>query len=181
MDAILDAAALAFREFGIEGATMEEIAARAQVARATLYYNFASKEEIAIALAERYRTKGYASLEERKASGASAEILLREFFAYAAQWTATDPEVAMVGTVAALRGVGRAPDRPPTTRVLRDLAALGQTQGLFRKDVDAQSLALILGSLLLQMALVGPRETEKRNAAWGNLMLDVVLDGMRAN
>ncbi|ATE68028.1 hypothetical protein CMV14_26350 (plasmid) [Rhizorhabdus dicambivorans] len=38
---------------GVRNATMGEIADRAGMARANLYYNFASKEEMAAALAER--------------------------------------------------------------------------------------------------------------------------------
>ncbi|WP_153046172.1 helix-turn-helix domain-containing protein [Rhizorhabdus dicambivorans] len=53
MTAILDAASEAFSLMGVRNATMGEIADRAGMARANLYYNFASKEEMAAALAER--------------------------------------------------------------------------------------------------------------------------------
>ncbi|HEX3674028.1 MAG TPA: TetR family transcriptional regulator [Rhizomicrobium sp.] len=180
MDAILDGAAAVFHDLGVEGATMDEIALSAKVARATLYYNFASKDEIAIALAERYRSAGYSAFQKLRDAGAPADALLREFFRHAGRWTAEHPEVAMIGTYASLRGAGRSPSRPPTRTVLRDIVAQGQADGLFRKDVDAKALGLVLGSLLLQLAFIGSENARLRGEEWGLLMLDIVLDGMRS-
>ena len=86
--AILDAASALFRENGFGRTSMDEIAGRASVARGTLYYNFSSKDDIAIGIAERHRTAGYADLLERKAAGANALVLLDEFFAFAGAWIA---------------------------------------------------------------------------------------------
>lgn len=47
---ILDAALASFSEFGFHGASVEEIAGRADTSRATLYQYFASKDEIFIEL-----------------------------------------------------------------------------------------------------------------------------------
>ena len=44
--AIFEAAVREFSERGYNGATMDEIALKARVAKGTLYYHFASKEEI---------------------------------------------------------------------------------------------------------------------------------------
>ncbi|WP_141396755.1 helix-turn-helix domain-containing protein [Rhizorhabdus dicambivorans] len=87
MTAILDAASEAFSLMGVRNATMGEIADRAGMARANLYYNFASKEEMAAALAERYRAKGYAEAPHLKAHEASAAHFLDAFFTYAGEWT----------------------------------------------------------------------------------------------
>ena len=44
--AIFDAAIEIFSHYGYDGATMDEVASRAGVAKGTLYYHFKSKEEI---------------------------------------------------------------------------------------------------------------------------------------
>lgn len=178
--AILDAAEDVFRESGLAGATMDDIALRAGVARATLYYNFASKDDIAVSIAERYRAVGYAALKDREAQGARADALLFEFFAYAGEWTAKSPEIAAIGAKAALEGRGRSPDRPATRDALADVVALGQAQGLFREDIDARDLGLILGALVAQTALVGSAGRASNGAAWATTMLKVVIEGMRA-
>ncbi len=78
--AILDAASALFRENGFGRTSMDEIARRASVARGTLYYNFVSKDDIAIGIAERHRAAGYADFLGRKAAGANALVLIDEFF-----------------------------------------------------------------------------------------------------
>ncbi|MCX2784559.1 TetR/AcrR family transcriptional regulator [Microbulbifer thermotolerans] len=48
--AILDAAKRTFRELGIQGTSMDELAARAQVSKRTVYNHFASKEALIMEL-----------------------------------------------------------------------------------------------------------------------------------
>ncbi|KAM9862172.1 TetR/AcrR family transcriptional regulator [Leucobacter sp. BZR 635] len=50
---LLDAAATVFAEFGIQGASVERICARADFTRGAFYSNFSSKEELFLALLER--------------------------------------------------------------------------------------------------------------------------------
>jgi AcrR family transcriptional regulator len=179
-EAILDAAAIAFRERGFEGTSVDEIARRAGVARGTLYYNFESKDDIAIGIAERFRAEGYRQLLEQQAAGADVLTLLDTFFAFAGQWIADNRDAAFIGTTAAIRGVGRAPDRPGTTQVLAQLVARGQTEGQLRADRDPALIARLLAALLTQAALLGPGEPGADPAAWPRLLLRTALDGVRA-
>lgn len=178
MDAILDAADRAFAELGYDAATMDAIAARAEVARATLYNNFASKDELTVALAERYRAKGYAAHLKRKAEGADVLTQLREFFRFAAEWTAENREVAMLGTIAALRGAGRGPARPGTLVTLQELVLEGRSKGTLRQDLGAEALTQTLGAVLLQMALLGMPAAQNDPRLWADALLDIVLEGI---
>ena len=158
---------------------MDEIARRAGVARGTLYYNFAAKDEIAVGIAERYRTKGYAQLLAKQADGEDAIALLDGFFGFAGTWIAENRAAAFIGTTAAIRGVGRAPDRPGTTMVLQQLVERGQTEGLLRKDLDPPVAARLLAALLTQAALLGPDASADDVVGWPRLLLHVALDGLR--
>jgi AcrR family transcriptional regulator len=79
--AILAAAQACFAEAGIGGATMDEIAERADVSRGTLFNYFVSKGDIVAALMRR-RADGFATLIDRE-SGADRTIVerLRSVFA----------------------------------------------------------------------------------------------------
>jgi len=63
VEALLDAAAWAFGEKGYDGATMTEIAARADTAIGSLYQFFPSKEALADALLTRYGERLEAGLQ----------------------------------------------------------------------------------------------------------------------
>jgi AcrR family transcriptional regulator len=63
VEALLDAAAWAFGEKGYDGATMTEIAARADTAIGSLYQFFPNKEALADALLARYGERLEAGLE----------------------------------------------------------------------------------------------------------------------
>jgi AcrR family transcriptional regulator len=179
-EAILDAAACAFREIGFEAVSMDEIARRAGVARGTLYYNFSSKDEIAVGVAERYRALGYDRFLEQQATGADILTLLDNFFAFAGEWIAENRDVAFVGTTAAIRGVGRSTDRPGTTSVFERLVEQGQAEGVFRRDLAAPVIARLLAALLMQAALLGPDASSKEVAQWPRMLLRLSLDGVLA-
>jgi len=176
----MDAALECFRDKGMLATSMEEIADRAGVARATIYYNFLSKDDIAVRIAERFRARGYERYLHERSGGADALSLIRSFFAFAGAWVSEHREVALVATLASVRGIGRNPDRPGTNQVLRQMVGQAQEDGLIRRDVSPSSVAGILNGLLLQCALIGSRETERAQAEWLLDMVDVVLDGIRA-
>ena len=159
---------------------MEAIARRANVARATLYYNFGSKDDIAVSVAESHRAEGYARLLKRKAEGVDALTLLDEFFAFAGEWVARNRDAAFIGTTAAIRGVGRAPERPGTTTVFEQLVAQGQQEGSLRDDLDPAVAARLLGALLTQAALLGPDASDADATQWPRRLLSLTLEGLRS-
>lgn len=178
--AIVAAAETAFRELGFEQTSMEDVARRAGVARGTLYYNFSSKEDIAIGVAERYRADGYARMLEDRATGLPALELLDRFFVFAGRWISANREAALAGTMASVRGIGRAPGRPGTTTVFVDLIGQGQREGTIRDDLEPMLLARLLTSFLLQAALFGPDESDSEAAEWPRRLFHAALDGLGA-
>jgi AcrR family transcriptional regulator len=54
---ILHAARTAFSQRGYQGATIEEIAAEAGLSNGAVYYNFASKEDLFLALLDQWRAE----------------------------------------------------------------------------------------------------------------------------
>lgn len=70
-EAILDAAVALAGERGISASTMDDIAARAGVAKGSLYYNFASKDELFAALFDRWRSRLLPALRDAVAGQSS--------------------------------------------------------------------------------------------------------------
>lgn len=74
---ILDGVEKAFTDLGFYGASVEEIAARAEVAPATLYNLFGGKEELFAAVVERRMGEFLASVRGAAASGGPTDELAR--------------------------------------------------------------------------------------------------------
>lgn len=60
IDSILDAALAVFRKMGFDGATIEDVAGRAEVSVGTIYGYFSTKENLLLALVTRHRFAGAA-------------------------------------------------------------------------------------------------------------------------
>lgn len=175
----MDAALACFAEKGMVETSMEEIAERAGVGRATIYYNFLSKDDIAVRIAERFRAEGYEAYLREREAGADALALIRSFFRFAGEWVTRHREVALVATLASVRGVGRNPDRPGTNQVLREMVEEAQAQGLVGASASAVTVAGALNGLLLQCALIGSPDPALGQEEWLRGMVDLVLEGAK--
>jgi AcrR family transcriptional regulator len=85
---LLDAAENVFVERGFAGASVEEIARRGEVALATLYKAFSSKEAMFVRVIERWQVRFRERLDRASAVGlplARVESLVRESFAFVAE------------------------------------------------------------------------------------------------
>lgn len=141
---ILNAADAAFRALGYEATSVEEIANRAGLTRKTVYNLFASKEAIALQLIARVEAQD-GSYRSRMLAGDNAASLLETVFLDSAQWCLTNPVLARLALAPSDRPDLAPPtDRPSFQRLVRDIVALGQSQGVIRPDEDANLLALIL-------------------------------------
>src|SRR5690348_424497 len=58
-DALLDAAEVVFAKKGVNGAAMEEIAAEAGFSRGAIYSNYGSKDELLLAVMERFTDRQF--------------------------------------------------------------------------------------------------------------------------
>jgi AcrR family transcriptional regulator len=152
---ILDAAEIAFRELGFEGATVHVIAERAGLTRKTVYNLFGSKEDIALSLIARAEARD-TDYRERIAEGQHAVTLLEAVLIDSAHWCMANPAVARLALVPAQRPTLKPPsDRPSFQGLVRDILALGQVQGLIRKDEVPEFMALIVLGVYGQAMLNG--------------------------
>ncbi|MFE0013964.1 TetR/AcrR family transcriptional regulator [Mesorhizobium sp. NPDC059054] len=141
---ILDAADRAFREFGFENTSVEDIAGRAGLTRKTVYNLFGSKEDIAFSLIARVEANdaGYRELMTRNMN---VTELLEQVLTDSAGWCMANPSLARLALAPSLRPSLEPPsERPSFQGLVRDILALGQQQGLVRKDEGANYMALVL-------------------------------------
>ena len=123
--------------------------------------------------------QGYENYLAERRHGADPLSLIRSFFRFAGTWVTAHPEVALVATLAAVRGVGRDPDRPGTNQVMRQMVEEAQAAGQIDQSIAASTVAGILNGLLLQCALIGSRDISRKQEQWLLDMVEVVLDGVR--
>jgi AcrR family transcriptional regulator len=156
---LLEAAAAAFAEHGLDGASIDDIAARAGYSRGAFYSNFSDKTELLIALCDR-RLTAYRQEQLPALLAAPAEQRLRA----AAAWLATEQpplEVLLVVELARQRSRSESPDTALTAAIERVLEALGgllsdanpQVGALSEGERRARSaavLAAVLGADLLR-------------------------------
>jgi AcrR family transcriptional regulator len=185
--AILSAALEVFVERGIDGASIEEIAERAKVARTTLYRRWSSKEElIARAIGEMRGNPEQRALSDgiplaqlpRVLSDALAEMLTR-------------PEFRKV----AARLIGSVPDNPklmevywtncmaPRRKIIAALLERARREGLLRSDTDPELLMDLISGAVIHHALMRPRSRgrdEMRTFLLSVLRELGLLDGAQA-
>ena len=150
---ILDAADVAFREMEFANVSVEEIAQRAGLTRKTVYNLFGSKEEIALRLIARVEADD-AAYRTRMAANEDLFVLLEAVFLDSARWCLANPSIARLALAPAERPSLQPPqDRPSFQRLVRDLLALGQRQGVIRKDDDPDFMSLVLLGIYAQAML----------------------------
>jgi AcrR family transcriptional regulator len=156
---LLEAAAAVFAEHGVDGAAIDDIAARAGYSRGAFYSNFSDKTELLIALCDRR----LASYRQEQLPALLAEPPERRLTAAAAWLAAEQPplEVLLVVELARQRSRSETPDPALTAAIDRVLESLG---GLLadasahagvlgeqeRRDRSAAVLAAVLGADLLR-------------------------------
>jgi TetR/AcrR family transcriptional regulator, regulator of autoinduction and epiphytic fitness len=148
---ILDAADAAFREQGFPNVSMEEIAQRAGLTRKTVYNLFNSKEEIAFRLLARIEA-GEAIYRARMEANEDVFVLLDEVFLHSARWCLANPSLARLA-LAPAKSLEPPSDRPSFQRLVGDLLALGQAQGVIRKEEDPNFMSLVLLGIYAQAML----------------------------
>ena len=152
--AILEAATTEFVNHGFAGASVNEIAARANVNKRMLYHYFGKKEDLYIAVLERtYLALRTAQMQLKLAhlSPASAiETLILFTWNYYIQY----PELlSLMSTEHLLRGKYLARSErlrdldAPLMIILDDILARGAAQGVFRPAVDSRQLYISIVSL----------------------------------
>jgi TetR/AcrR family transcriptional regulator len=157
-----------FREKGIAGATMEEVAQRAELSKGALYLYFASRDELFLALAVRPLDDLVARFERERASGARGLALLERLLRAHAASLAEHRDVFRLG-IALRQERDLAAEQVPSEvcSVFRDRKAIvfreyveaieaAQREGTLRAEVEArlcatQFWASLMGAAILQV------------------------------
>lgn len=195
--AILDAAEEVFLSKGVESATMDEIARRAELSKGALYLYFKSKEELYLGIATRALTLLHGRLEaagQGAGSGfARTEALLRAQADFAQEYPRRfRVSVSWVTSAFVVQGEGPAFEeyRSCVGRVFRGVVAAiseGQADGSIRSDREPAQLAVqLFGGTLGNLLLFLRRDELARRVPapidLGDMVgqfLDLMLDGIR--
>ena len=132
---------------------------------------------IAESIIARNGEKLLAAYGPRIAANEPALPLLQQAFGDSAQWCLANASIATI----ALRGSPTpgspmASGRPPFQRLIRDLMALGQAQGLIRRDKAPDILAAVLLGAYAQMMIFALAGGEF-NEAWVGQLVCLLIEG----
>jgi AcrR family transcriptional regulator len=150
---ILDVATQEFADNGYSGARVDEIAARTRTTKRMIYYYFGGKEQLYIAVLER----AYAEIRAAERTVAVEELDPVDAIRRIAEITFDHHEahpafIQLVGAENAQRGrhltqVARLVDlNSSAVGVLRGVLDRGQDAGVFRADVDALDVHMMISA-----------------------------------
>lgn len=152
---ILDAAIIEFETEGVDGASMEKIAKRAGLTRATLYNLFSGKEEIAETLVGEKVGIWDAGIRERLAEGNDPLELIVEALQRNAETCLDYPRIALSVLTSPQRHAPSASSgRYPSFRhLVADLAKAAQAQRRLRTDLPPETLMFVIMGLYVQFMI----------------------------
>jgi AcrR family transcriptional regulator len=185
-ECILLEAARAFARWGFRKTSVDDIAKAAKVAKGTVYLACESKEDLFCQVIERELHSWVGEVARMIDPGVPADELLVRMSHAGIAYLDTHPLVqdlffgktsealpALRGRLQQLRTLG-------STHVI-EVLKLGQTQGIFRPELDCEAVASLLQDLQLTTYLFhneGP-DRDARIKRRGVAGLDLVLNGLR--
>lgn len=160
---LIDAAEMCFQRFGVEKTTIEDVAAAANVSRATVYRYFADRDELilGVVLREAERFLNRMSTRVNRASNFADGLV--DFAAYTLRAVRSDPNLAllfapeMAGVTTSLAGASEALFNM-VTEFLRPYFEAAERSGLLRQGIDLDDAAeWTLRTILSLLTVDGPR------------------------
>lgn len=152
--AILDAATTEFVSHGFAGASVNEIAARAQVNKRMLYHYYGKKEDLYLAVLER-SYKGIRNAETQlRLADLPPRAAIEKLVLFTWTYFLEHPEfLSLLNTENMLRGrylrqSSHIRDlHSPLITMMREVLGRGEAEGEFRRDVDPVQLYISIASL----------------------------------
>lgn len=184
---LLDAAGTVFARRGLEGSTLDEIAAEAGFTKGALYANFASKEDLFLAMLDlRFATR-LEEIERAMAPGEDPEETARRAAADFTRFLAADPEWQRLFFEFAAHAARHEPFRRELVTRYRDLrerigtvlASHAETLGL-TPPIPAEALATMCFAMANGWALERLLEPEAAPDELFAGMLALFFGGVRA-
>lgn len=155
---ILEAALELFTERGVDAVTVEEIAARADFARGTVFNHFSTKESLCQAMGELQAERLLDAVATGEVSGPTAGEKIRQALGVLAEFPRhQDPQRCreMLTRALATAPQGEIPEhRVKIFQLLTTWAEEGQQTGEFRTDLPPCELACFLMGVQLQATLM---------------------------
>lgn len=192
-DEILDAATLVFVNQGFDAAPMDEIARQAGLSKGALYLYFKSKDALLEGIIDRFAkqqaARAYAQAE--RLILADPIDALRQVLRDAIAIT-SDAQQSLVPRLIlseaarfpAIAQVFRAQVIDQMTGTLKMVLTEGIRQGLFRQVQIDSAVRFIMGPLLAHALLTHvfnkPNEAALAPSAFANDVMDMIIDGLRA-
>jgi AcrR family transcriptional regulator len=177
---ILDAAIACFVERGFDATTMDAIAERADVARATVFNHFADKQALLADYLGRRRARVRALLQAAGESNSNAGQTLIDAFAILAEENELSRPETRELLQAWLRTGGNAV-AGPSEHLLSRIVANGRERRELRRDLDTQLVARLLFDayvgIVIRWVAVDPPPFELGPTL--REMVTTVLDGLR--
>lgn len=152
--AILEAATVEFVSNGFAGASVNEIAARANVNKRMLYHYFGKKEDLYIAVLERTYIALRTAQTQLKLSDVPPATAIETFILFTWNYYLQYPELlSLMTTENLLRGKYLARSErvrdlyTPLMTMLSDILERGAQDGVFRPGIDPRQLYISIASL----------------------------------
>jgi AcrR family transcriptional regulator len=179
---ILEAAQELIVERGYESTTMDEVAARADVSRATVFNYFPRKEAFLAAWIQKRRAVIAELLEREQGQAVNTAERLRHALLALVELLESDVQTNRAITRAwVLAGGHLHPGASATADLFADTIRYGQVQGDVRDDIDASRAGRVLldaySGALVRWA--GPESDVSLRDAM-TTVLEVILDGLKA-
>lgn len=178
-DRILDAAYKLFSRRGVRAVGVDELIARAGVAKATFYHHFPSKDDLVFAFLEQREqlwTKGWVEAEARRRGGTPEEQLLAIFDLFGEWFQRDDFEgCSFINVLLEFGGSNGHPLGKASAARLENIRAVVRTLAEEAGLRDPASFALswhILMKGSIVQAGEGDREAAKRAKSLGRMLID---------
>lgn len=188
---ILKAATQVFAKHGYQGASVEKISRAAQSVDRMIYYYFGSKEGLFTEVIEGIYQRMNEAEAKLRLDTADPVSALQEVIAFVLGYYRSNPEfITLLNTENLLLGrhIARSPRAAqyssPAVGVISDILARGQQQKMFRPDLQARQVYLLIvstGYFLMSnrytlSAFLGERVDSPENTqAWKAFVTDAVL------
>jgi len=178
-DRLYTAAMELILERGFEAATMDEIAERADVARATAFNYFPQKAAFLYEWGQRRRERVAEVMAAEHAEQGSAADRLRRYLAVLAEQNTANRTATVRLMDAAIR-LGDALHEPSLDLKLAELVDAGRESGEFRSDVDSAQAGTLLAAAYFTAVLrwIGAEPEPFDLPAYLDGMLDMALRGL---
>jgi AcrR family transcriptional regulator len=182
-DRLLEVAQELFAERGYAATSIDEIAVRADVSRATVFNYFARKEAFIHAWVARRRALIARVLTDEQDGSIETTALLDRTIMAVGETLEADPDVN--------RGLARAwvqaggpllPGASGTAELFAETISIGQSRGDIRRDIDAQHAGRVLLDAYLGAVVRWAAETDSAPPSVSEALrtvLDLLLEGLR--